>query len=370
MIKNSNKRLSLFVTTLNGGGAERMMVRLANEFASAGFETDLVLLDTSGTYRNELTELVNIVDLNVTRVSASFIPLLRYLRRARPEVLLSTLSEANVVAAAVKLLGRLNTRIIVRQACVLRQAEATTFNQRVLRAAIPVFYRYADAVVAISNGVAENLIQVIGLNPKNIHVIYNPAFHPSIIKKAAASNVHRWLNEDIPVLVAAGRLSPQKDFVTLIKAVHIVSQTHDVKLIVLGEGGEREYLEGLIRDLRLEKIISLPGFVDNPFAYIQRAHAMIFSSAYEGFGNVLVEALALGTPVIATDCPSGPREILDNGRYGFLVPVGDVRALAAAICKSLDEPDPDAERLIERAREFSADRIAKQYLDLIGKVNG
>jgi glycosyltransferase involved in cell wall biosynthesis len=229
------------------------------------------------------------------------------------------------------------------------------------------FYPLADAVVACSKGVAEDLVQNMKVPRERVHVIYNPT-DPEIEAKAQEPFEHPWFkNSKIPVILCVARLAPEKDLPTLIRAFSVVRKERPAKLAILGEGSERAKLEALVKELGLEGDVWMPGFVDNPFKFMKRATVFALSSKFEGFGMVIAEALAVGTPVVSTDCPSGPAEILGGGKWGKLVPVGDHEKLAEAILETIENP-PDREKLKERGRDFSLDRIGQQYLQLITEL--
>ena len=227
------------------------------------------------------------------------------------------------------------------------------------------FYPYADHIIAVSEGVRTDLAQAIHLPPERIQRIYNPVITPEIPQQAQSPLDHDWFLQDAPpVVLGVGRLSAEKDFSTLIRAFAEVRRERNVRLMILGEGDERPQLEALIRTLGLQDGVLLPGFVDNPFAYMAKAQVIVLTSIFEGFGNVLVEALGCGATIVSTDCPTGPREILADGQYGQLVPVGDVSAVAQAINQALDNPaSPEIQR--QRAADFSVERIIQQYIDLL-----
>jgi glycosyltransferase involved in cell wall biosynthesis len=327
-------RMAIFTSSMHGGGAQRAMLKLAQGMAEGGFTVDLVLVRAEGPYLAEVPEAVRIVDLKASRVSGSLLPLVRYLRRERPEFLISALSHVNVIALWGRKLTGVPRRVLVNEQNTLSQSAqlAPRRRGRPIRRLIRWSYPWADGIVAVSKGVADDLAQQIGISRERIQVIHNPIITPELWEKAQAPLEHPWFGPgELPVVLAVGRLHPQKDYPTLLEAFAQVRQTRPARLLILGEGEERSKLEALIRQLGLEQDVSLPGFVQNPYAYMARASAFVLSSRWEGLPSVLIEALYCGAPLVATDCPSGPREILADGQYGKLVPVGDVKALAGAI---------------------------------------
>jgi glycosyltransferase involved in cell wall biosynthesis len=228
-----------------------------------------------------------------------------------------------------------------------------------------IFYPRADAIIANCNGVADDVARLTGLSREHITTIYDPVVTPDLQEKMRAALDHPWFAPGSPpVLLAVGRLTAQKDFPTLLRAFARVRRVRPARLVILGEGRERTRLEALVRELGVAADVALPGFVINPLPYMKRAAALVLSSVYEGLPCVLIEAMACGCPVVSTDCPSGPAEILERGRYGALVPVGDVEAMAKAIHAALDGSH-DAERLKTRAAEFSLERAAERYLTVL-----
>jgi glycosyltransferase involved in cell wall biosynthesis len=225
-------------------------------------------------------------------------------------------------------------------------------------------YRRAYRVVAVSQQLACDLVKELNLPAEKVVAIPNPLALEEIREAAVASVSHRFFSEGVPVLMAAGRLHPRKDFPTLVRAVADLRKRRDVRLIVLGEGPERSKLEMLVQSLGLSDVVDLPGFVSPPWPWMARADVFALSSWGEGWPGVLGEALALGIPVVATDCPTGPREILDNGRFGPLVPVGDVSAMSVALEAMLDDP-PDRAILRGRADEWSSERVVESYLSIL-----
>jgi glycosyltransferase involved in cell wall biosynthesis len=225
-----------------------------------------------------------------------------------------------------------------------------------------LFFRSADAAICVSQGVAEDLIKVTGMPRQKTHVVYNPIVSLELEQKAQESIAHPWFAlDDSPVILAVGRLVPQKGYSTLLRAFSIIRQKHPAHLLILGEGQERISLEALAKQLDLTENVQMPGSVKNPYAYMARARLLVLSSEWEGLPNVLVEALACGTPVVSTDCRSGPSEILDGGRFGRLVPVGDADALALAILETLQET-PDRNLLRQRAQDFTLEESVRKYI--------
>jgi len=360
-------KISFFLPSLRGGGAERVFVNLANEFARRNFDVDLVLAQKEGPYLKEVSEVVKIVDLRAKRVLYSLLPLVKYLKKEKPKVLLSSLDHANIIAIMAKLISRINTRVIVRVANTLSfSLQGTKFSKRWLRLyGVKIFYRWADEIIAVSKGVAGDLVKTAKILKAKIKVIYNPISIEKIYKKQKEKCEHPWLSrKKAIVIIGIGKLHKQKDFPTLIKAFSEVCKKRAAKLIILGEGKERKKLEKLIRELGLESDIDMPGFVENPYCYIAKADLFVLSSRWEGFPNVLLEAMALGVPVVSTNCQSGPVEILENGKYGKLVPIGDFKDLAEAMEETIKNP-LDSEILKKRAMDFELKKIADEYLRVI-----
>jgi len=223
-------------------------------------------------------------------------------------------------------------------------------------------------VIAISKGVAEDIAANTGLAPQRITTIYNPVFTSDLLEKASAPLDHPWFaREAPPVILGVGRLAARKDFPTLLKAFALVRSQRPVRLVILGEGRMRKKLTKLAQSLNIVSDIDMPGYVSNPLAWMSRASVFVLSSTAEGFATVLIEAMASGCRVVSTDCPSGPAEILENGEYGRLVPVGDYQALARAIVAALDSPH-DPEKLKRRAADFSVEKVVDDYLKVLFRV--
>ena len=364
-------RLAIFLPGLYDGGAERIMLNLAEGLAGRGYAVDLVLAEAVGPYLSEVPPSVRLVVLNTrqlrsSRTLAALPGLVRYLRRERPEVLLSNLSYANIVALWAGRLSGVPVRVVVTEHNTLSVAgqELSPWYRWLLLQLVKTFYPWANDVVVVSRGAADDFVQATGLPSERIRVIYNPIITPELRGKAEAALEHPWFAAgQPPVVLAVGRLSGQKDFGTLLHAFARVRETCTARLLILGEGEDRPMLETLIERLSLQGNVEMPGFVANPYAYMAHARLFVLSSRWEGLPTVLVEALFCGLPVVATDCPSGPREILQGGQFGRLVPVGDVGALAQAIEAGLagqvQAPPVDSWMPFEQAT------VVDQYLNML-----
>ena len=355
-MNNQKMHIGFFIPSLRGGGAERMFANLVNGFSYRDFKVDLILAQKEGPYLKDISKKVNIVDLKSSRVLKSLFPLVKYLRKKKPDILITTLDHVNIISIIAKIISRSPVKLIIRQAIYykLSSARIKIFLESIL-------YKKADKIIAISKGVKNSLRETMKIPEQKIKVIYNPVFAPSIIEKSKKEVNHPYFrNKQDKVILGAGRLSRQKDFSTLIRAFNKLRKIRKVRLIILGEGDSRKELEGLIKLLDLEESVSLPGFVKNPYAYMSKSDVFVLSSKLEGFGNVLVEAMACGVSIVSTNCQSGPYEILDGGKYGKLVPVGDVEKLSKAIAESLRDPT-DKDILRNRAKVFSVESAVNKY---------
>lgn len=358
-------RIAVFLPSLRGGGAERVAVTLANAFARSGSSVDLVLVTREGPYLSEVAAGVRIVDLKARRVLGSLIPLVRYLRSARPTALLSTFHHANVLALVARRLAGVRMRVVVR-AQDMRVSVipgGTQISGRAVAWLAPKAYRRADAIVAVSRGVADDLCRAEPRLRDRVRVIFNPVVSDELFLRARDAPAHRWFLEHVPVVIAVGRLVAAKDYATLLGAFAQVRQRQETRLVILGEGDERRDLETLAVELGIGDSVAMPGFAANPFAAVARARVFVLSSRTEGLPNALVQALALGARIVSTDCPSGPREILQDGRFGRLVPVGDVDGLARALIAALQDPAPSIPE--EAFASFRVDDVSRQYLALL-----
>jgi glycosyltransferase involved in cell wall biosynthesis len=360
------KPIALFVPSLSGGGAEKMTLHLAGEFVRLGYPVDLLLVRNRGEYQNKVPEGVRVVVLGPHYLVACVVPLARYLRERGPAVLLSALTLANCVAIGARLLARSPARVLVSERNHLTTATRSTkrLTLRLLPLMARFLYPLADVVVGISKGVVEDLRHIApAIREERLHVVYNPVITDGQISfQRPARMPHPWLEaKNVPVILAVGRLVPQKDFKTLLRGFAILRARRPMRLVILGEGPDRGELLAAAECLGVADDVLLPGFVSQPMEWYLGASVFALSSAWEGFGNVIVEALFAGLPVVSTNCCSGPAEILENGKYGRLVPVGDAVALANALDATLDKP-PEKTLLQKRARDFNVSNIAIHYL--------
>ena len=364
-----SQSVAIFLPTLHGGGAERVLLDLAAEFIARGHPVDLVLMSTAA--ERPLMDLippgVRTVDLKCPRLWTSIPALTHYLRNTRPSAVIAAMPLANAIAAYSRLAARVPCRLILTEhnARSLAFGDAERRRHLALSPFVRFAYRFGDCIVAVSRGVADRVCRLPGVSADRVRVIYNPAYSVRIEGLARSPVPHEWLSDPaVPVIAASGRLELQKDFETLLRAFALIRARRSVRLMILGDGSQRDTLEALTRQLGLSGCVAFVGFVTNPWAYVARARVFVLSSVHEGLGNVLVEAMACGTPVVSTDCPAGPGEILEGGRYGSLVPVRNPAALADAVIGALDHPvSPDL--LKERARFFSIESAMAGYLDAL-----
>lgn len=376
-------RVALLISGLGLGGVQRTMLTLAGGLADRGLAVDLLVPDERGPFRDQIPANVRLVNLTrwwlrlpVIRARKRRKALLMapaiadYLRRERPAALLSASHYVNLSALWGRALAGTGTRLVISQrtqlSVAITNSKLPILRRRPLLAWMTRrYYPRADAIVAVSDGVADDLAAVAHLPRERVVTVYNPTDLAAIAQRAAEPALHPWLEDGgAPVIVAVGRLAAQKDFTTLLRAFARLRAQRPARLLILGEGRLRAPLEALAAELGIADAVALPGYAENPFAALARADLYVMSSRYEGLPGALIQALACGCRIVSTDCPSGPAEILDHGRYGLLTPVGDVEALARAMQTALATP-PDPPRQRERAAFFSVPRAVDAYLDLL-----
>lgn len=369
-------RVALLCPGSGVGGDTKVVLNLLEGFAARGVLTDLVLASAAELSLEHLPPTVRVVDLQVAvprRALGAFkllLPLNRYLRREKPKVLIANLSYTNAVPVLAKLLVASRIQLILVEHLALSRNQARSSQQRsgFVLLLMRSLYPLADAVVAVSNGMAQQLQADLKLKAGLLKVIHNPVVNKTLQQKAQELPDHPWLQPNQPpVFLGVGRLDAQKDFVTLIHAFSILRQRHSARLIILGKGGLESQLQTLIKNLGLESEIDLPGFEANPYKYMSHSRVFVLSSRWEALPTVLIEAMACGCQVVATNCLYGPDEILESGKYGRLVPIENATALAEAMQQALEAPiSPEA--IKEQAAEFSCDRAISHYLNLIEQL--
>ncbi|MTI80518.1 MAG: glycosyltransferase [Firmicutes bacterium] len=373
----ASPKITFFLPALDGGGAERATVNLIREFINRGLNVDLILSRAEGVYLKEIPNKCSIINLSSKRVSTSLPALTRYLQQERPNVMISGLNHANIIAVLAKQLAGVNTEIIVVEHGIYYKyfEDIKSFKRIILTYLTRRTYSKANKIIAVSKGVANGIKNILSQNQmKNVSVIYNPIVDKSLLSKAKQGIDEHWLQEPgFSYIVSVGRLTKAKDYGTLLKAFSIVRSKMKCRLLILGEGEERNDLVNLASELGIKSDLLMPGFVENPYKYISIADVFVMSSRWEGFGNVIVEAMACGVPVISTDCPYGPAEIIDDGKTGILTPVGDVQALSNNIYKLLKDRELNNKLTIagkRRSEDFTVSLTADKYLDVITAMRG
>ena len=403
--RSIGRHLAFLIADLNVGGVQKMTLSLAGALAERGNDVDLVVLRPGGSLSDQVPDDVRVVQLRPSmglagRLHALYadptaLPLLlrpvllpkrasqtlpflpdivRYLRAARPDALLSATPHLNLASSSRRRLAKVSTRLLVseRSAPSQKLPVSRNWRHRHLPPLIRHAYPMADVIVSVSQALGDDLSAVTGLPRGLVRTIYNPVVGADIERKARAKVDHPWLQPgQPPVVMGVGRLTDQKDFPTLLRAFARVRAQRDVRLVILGGAKDEEksaerqaLLQKIAGELGVVADVDLPGFVKNPYAFLSRAALFVLSSRFEGLPGAMIQALACGCPVVSTDCPTGPAEILDNGRYGPLVRMGDDRAMAEAIVQTLDAPLPKAV-LQRRAADFGEDRAVDGYLDAL-----
>jgi glycosyltransferase involved in cell wall biosynthesis len=353
------------------GGISHVMLNLINALVDLGLHVDLLLNRTQIPELASVREEVRLVRLGETDSLRSIPALVRYLRQVQPTALLVNREPAVRAATIAQRCSRTKTRIVIRVGMPVSIAlkRRHPIKRWLRQSAIVYCYGRADAIIANSKGVAEDVAAITGISSEKVKIVNNPTVSPDIFVQAEQLINHPWfVPGGPPVILGVGRLVRQKDFPTLLRAFAKLRAQRNCRLVILGEGKERDRLTNLAAELGILEYADLPGYVSNPFAYMNRAAQLVLSSRWEGSPNTLIQALALGLPVVATDCRSGPREILSDGRYGPLVPVGDVEAMFREMLHMLDNP-PDKHFLQEAAEPFRIDNCMNAYMASLGIMN-
>ena len=357
-------KVAVFVTDVDGGGGQRSTINLANEFVRQGLTVDLIVFNADGPFRHLVAEDVRLVVLGSCRLEIGVLRFRRYLARERPSVVVASMMHASVIALLARRLVSGQSRIIV-QYHNTPSKEYPNFGlvARLLLHTLGALLPSADVVAMVSYGAAKDLVGMFPKTSHNVTTIYPALIDFSIVEPADKPLAHPWFNNSgVPVILSTGRLVPQKNYETLLAAFAQVVRSRQARLVIVGDGPDRATLLARAKELDVVQFVDFLGFRPNPYPFMKNADVFVLSSIYEGLPATLVEAMACGTPVVSTDCPSGPREVLEDGKWGRLVPVGDSQAMARAILKSLDEP-VDSGALVKRASRFSSRSIAEEYMN-------
>jgi glycosyltransferase involved in cell wall biosynthesis len=363
-----NKRIAFFIPNFGDGGIERNAINLAREYISNGHSVDIVSFEAEPTMKDEIPDGVEFVDLGSKRTITSILALRSYIRRTNCDVLISAQAHANVAAVLATMLSFSSTRLVLTERLALQAVWESKkgWRDRLLPMLMRVTYPRSTAIVANSIGTGDQLAAATKIRRKNIEVIYNPAVWSGIESAGEESIDHEWYSSaEIPIVCAVGRLAPQKDFATLLNSFALLKKRVESRLVIVGAGPLLADLERQSEDLRISGDVWFTGYQANPYKFISQSSVLAMTSVYEGFGNVLAEAQALGVPVVSTDCEAGPREILLDGAAGRLAPVGSVSEIAYAIEQSLTDTENTAAMTSEATRQilrFKVEKIAADFL--------
>ncbi len=364
-----NKKIAILVSFSGDGGVERNVVRLVRGFLKKGVLFEILTIKEKGSFFKELPDKIKKVKLPFNQALLNLPYLVKYLKKESPYAIFSVKDRANRVAILAKLLSRGSSKVVIRLGTNLSASLQTKGNFRKWTRYLPsrILYPKCDEIIAVSKGVAEDVSKITKIPIEKINVIPNPVVDERLFEMAKEKVEDKWfLVKKGPLILGIGRLTEQKDFETAIKAIKVLKEKGIFpRYAILGEGPKRSRLERLIKELGLEENVKLAGFKKNPYKYLSKADLFLLSSKWEGSPNVLVEAMALGIPVVSTDCPSGPREILKEDLFS-LVKVGDHIGMAEEMARILKKP-PCSEKLKNMVKDFSLERSVNKYLEIILK---
>ena len=362
------QRIAFFLSTSGHSGVDRVAKHLLPALARRGYQVDLLKVRRHGPELGDTDPRIRILDLGHRQTYACLPNLVRYLRRERPAVLLSDKDRVNRTALLARGLAGVDTRLVVRSGTTLSLdlASRGMLERWLQRLSVGRLYPFADQIIVPSAGAADDMARYTGLARERICVVPSPVVPESLFDADVPPPQHPWFHDpDSPLILGAGELGSRKDFETLLRGFARLRAQRRCRLMIIGRGRGRDRLLTLAAELGVADDFDLPGFIPEPYPYLANADLFAFTSRWEGLGFVLIEALALGTPVVSTDCPSGPNEILQGGRYGRLIPVGDDAALAQAMAATLEAPPP-ASQLKEAARPYAIEAAADAYLSVMG----
>lgn len=371
-------KIAYFIPVYRGAAMARWALNITDNLDPQKYAVSFVGLTIEGSFKGQIPSYVRLVNLGDIYAPGIFFKLIVYFRKERPDIFVSAFPHINTISIIAKIISKVKTKVVLTEHnhFFLLVSNASNIFRRffglyILPQVMRLFYPLADSVICVSNGVAKSILDVVNVKDK-IVVIYNPVVHDKIYQLANESIDHPWfLDPKIPIVLAAGRLVRQKDYPTLLRAFALVTQKIPARLVVLGEGPELKKLQVFCRGLGIMDQVAFLGLQKNPFNYMKMASVFVLSSLHEGFGNVIVEAMACGTPVVATDCKSGPGEIIEDGKSGILIPVQDFGALAEAIIKVLSNDSLRqslSEGGLKRSQYFLAGRQMKQYEEVFWQL--
>ena len=343
-MEKKDLHITFLLAAFSVGGAQSVMVNLANNLANKGIKIDFLVADNSGPFSNKLDTRVNLIDLKTKRISRSLFAVTKYLKVVKPNILFCTQKHTNILACISKMLSRTPIKLVLRESSTPSvQYLNSTKKEKFIYQIAKLFYPIADYFIGQSIGLTNDCISFYRIPKNKIKSIVNPIISKKIFELSKETCDHPWINSNTPILISIGRICVAKDFETLIRAFSIVRKKKNCKLIILGNIEPKEIhlferLKKLISQLGLEQEISFPGFQQNPFSYLTNTNVYVLSSVYEGLPGALIQAMALGCNVVSTDCPNGPREIISRGESGILVPVKDYEGLAKGILHHLSNP--------------------------------
>lgn len=367
------KKIAILITDLRGGGAERVVVSQANELIRRGYRVDVVVMQKNGDFLIDLHPDVNLVSLNTSRLRYSLFPLVRYIKTNKPDIIFAHIWANTIISIiASKFLTKEKNKVYVIEHTTWSQSRLASkpFISFIAKCTMHFFYPLADGVIHVSQGGAKDLAKFAGLPEEMIHVIYNGVWHQNLNTNLddwpSLPGIREWLHGSHKKILAVGNLKKEKNYVMMLHAFNLLRKKINAKLLILGEGEERPVLESIIFENNMQDSVFLPGFVKNVQKFYASADLFILTSICEGFPMVLLEALAAGTPIVSVDCPSGPREILDNGKYGQLLTSYDPQNFANAMEEALLSTH-NREQFRIRAREFSIEKFVENYIQLFEK---
>ena len=366
---NTSQRIAIFVATSGHSGVDRAMQHLIPALAERGYPVDVLKVRRHGPHLTQIPDNVQIIDLQSAHTYTSLPALVRYLRRYQPAALLADKDRVNRTALLARWLAGVKTRLVLSSGTTISVdlQHRSGFERWLQRNSMGKLYPYADQVIVTCDDVGDDMANYTGLPRSLIKTVPSPVLPDDLFERQYPAPDHPWFQpKQVPVIVGVGELSRRKDFATLIRAFAQLQQQRDCRLLILGKGNQQAALQALIDELKLTDKVSLAGYVDNPYQYLAHADLFAFSSRWEGLGFVIIEALAMGTPVVATQCPSGPREILQDGNIGALVPVGDSAAMALALQRSLAQPRPAAHSLQQAVAHYRIAASTSAYLQVLG----